>query len=453
MEKEAIIIKFINFPNSKTIYPRIQDFIKNKEAFFENHFNNYGYSADKLAFQLSLQKFYQNEYSDLYNQVKDRFNYLLIENSKQGFNYDELMLLISIEAEKQSYEKLKRQIELSKPQDLSDYIDIFIKIQKEKYQKRIPQFIDLLKNESITYPEIGIIQLINSKFNSFKENEQKNISLKLTNSKENSLIKAFISKHYQNIENYLYESNDSFQEVSDEISNELEILVQIINNRGYPIETPTLKNLIKNEYIEEKYLRLKNKLNYVKHNNIDNIAEAFIEIMGENFSENILLIERYLDEKKIAYSSNQLVILFNKIKKEKNLKKYEQTLISSNNLAPTISDIDSFNGHQFEEFLQNIFTKRGFKVTRHKLTNDQGADLTIEKFGEKTVIQAKRYKGSVGNEAIQQVVASIKQYRAHKGMVVTTSYYTRQAIELAKSNNIELIDRDKLQEIIYDNYN
>jgi restriction system protein len=92
-----------------------------------------------------------------------------------------------------------------------------------------------------------------------------------------------------------------------------------------------------------------------------------------------------------------------------------------------------------------------YSIIKHtKLSNDQGADLVVEKAGIKYVIQAKRYTGNVGNDAIQQIVASINHYKADKGVVVTNSTYTNSAIALAKSNKIELLDRSKLKEMIED---
>lgn len=82
------------------------------------------------------------------------------------------------------------------------------------------------------------------------------------------------------------------------------------------------------------------------------------------------------------------------------------------------------------------------------MSGDQGADLIISKLGEKVILQAKRHKAKIGNKAVQEVVASIKHYNADKGMVVTNNYFTNSAFELAKSNNIELIDRDKLEKLI-----
>ena len=128
-------------------------------------------------------------------------------------------------------------------------------------------------------------------------------------------------------------------------------------------------------------------------------------------------------------------------------RKYQNFKDKINN--PTINEvhdinIDNFSGYEFENFLVILYKKMGYMVTHTKLTGDQGADLIIERNGEKNIIQAKCYEGSVGNKAVQEATAAVKFYQADGGIVVTNSTFTKSAIELANSNKIELIGRDKL---------
>ena len=92
----------------------------------------------------------------------------------------------------------------------------------------------------------------------------------------------------------------------------------------------------------------------------------------------------------------------------------------------------------------------GYEAESTKLSNDQGADLIATKFGGRVAIQAKHYNGKVGNKAIQEVSAASKHYKTDKGMVITTGRFTKSAIELAESNNVEIVDGDKLNKLIKD---
>lgn len=114
--------------------------------------------------------------------------------------------------------------------------------------------------------------------------------------------------------------------------------------------------------------------------------------------------------------------------------------------------VDGMDGFEFEAFLVNVFQTIGFDVKETKKTADQGADLFVSRFGKTMVIQAKNYTGSVGNAAVQQAISAKAFYGCDEAMVVTNSYYTKSASELATTAGVRLIDRDALQGYL-DDYN
>ena len=63
-------------------------------------------------------------------------------------------------------------------------------------------------------------------------------------------------------------------------------------------------------------------------------------------------------------------------------------------------------------------------------------------------IPTKCYAGSVSNSAVQEVVAGMKYYSCQRGVVVTNCTFTKASIELARSNSIQLWDRNILEEKI-----
>ncbi len=113
-------------------------------------------------------------------------------------------------------------------------------------------------------------------------------------------------------------------------------------------------------------------------------------------------------------------------------------------MASGIADVDEMDGRMFEQLLLKHFHKLGYKAKVTSDYADYGADLLLVKDNTKYVVQAKRWKQKVGVKAIQEAVASIKHYKADRGIVITNSFFTSNARELAKSNGIELWDRDKL---------
>lgn len=105
------------------------------------------------------------------------------------------------------------------------------------------------------------------------------------------------------------------------------------------------------------------------------------------------------------------------------------------------SDFSTQSGTEFETYLAGVLKQEGFEdICGTPKTGDQGADLIAKRNGRQIAIQAKRYKGSVGNEAVQEVVASVKFYGADEGWVITSGTFTPSAKALAQRNGVKLID-------------
>jgi HJR/Mrr/RecB family endonuclease len=105
-----------------------------------------------------------------------------------------------------------------------------------------------------------------------------------------------------------------------------------------------------------------------------------------------------------------------------------------------IEDLDSLTGVEFETYLMKLLTEHGFDVRTTAATGDQGADLIARSNGRTIVIQAKRYRGSVGNRAVQEAVGAVKYYRADQAWVITSGTFTVSAQGLAQVNSVKLID-------------
>lgn len=113
-----------------------------------------------------------------------------------------------------------------------------------------------------------------------------------------------------------------------------------------------------------------------------------------------------------------------------------------------MEEIDLMSGREFEKFIGKLYETFGYSVQLTPESNDQGADLILSRVGEKIAVQTKRYEKNVSNKAIQEVVASKAMYNCTRCIVLTNSFFTRSAIELASGNNVELIDRNGLKSLI-----
>ncbi|MEC1179588.1 restriction endonuclease [Metasolibacillus meyeri] len=113
-----------------------------------------------------------------------------------------------------------------------------------------------------------------------------------------------------------------------------------------------------------------------------------------------------------------------------------------------IKEVDTMTGEEFEKFLGQLFKRRGYKVSYTATSGDYGADLILKDRKEIIAVQAKRYSGTVGVKAVQEIIGAVKMYNATEAWVVTNSHFTKQAIKLANINDVYLIDREELIDLI-----
>lgn len=84
-------------------------------------------------------------------------------------------------------------------------------------------------------------------------------------------------------------------------------------------------------------------------------------------------------------------------------------------------------------------------------TNDGGIDgiISEDRLGlDKIYIQAKRWQGTIGRPDIQQFNGALIDQGAKKGVFITTSSFSKEAIESAKKSGIVLIDGDRLTSLM-----
>lgn len=132
----------------------------------------------------------------------------------------------------------------------------------------------------------------------------------------------------------------------------------------------------------------------------------------------------------------------------KHLIQAKEERLTRESIKATPQKFSTLSGKDFEKLLYRLFEKMGYSVQLTGKTGDQGGDLIANKNGERILIQAKRYENSVGNSAVQEAVAAQKFYNCTKAMVVTCSDFTAEAKSLAQANNVDLVGKKKLQELL-----
>lgn len=116
-------------------------------------------------------------------------------------------------------------------------------------------------------------------------------------------------------------------------------------------------------------------------------------------------------------------------------------LMSGLTEAPNLMDLNPF---EFENLVANLFGQMGLESKLTRSSRDGGVDCvafdTRPVLGGKVVIQAKRYKHTVGVSAVRDLFGTMMNEGANKGILVTTSGYGPDAFTFAKDKPIELID-------------
>lgn len=108
--------------------------------------------------------------------------------------------------------------------------------------------------------------------------------------------------------------------------------------------------------------------------------------------------------------------------------------------------LDRMTGIEFEHALAQLFTDLGYGAVVTQASRDYGADVVLSRGGQKIVVQAKRYVGTLGLDAVQEASAARLHYGAVRAIVVTTSAFTGPAQTLAQTTGVELWDRQRLNE-------
>jgi|SRR5579863_334081 len=122
--------------------------------------------------------------------------------------------------------------------------------------------------------------------------------------------------------------------------------------------------------------------------------------------------------------------------------------------SDVLSDLDSrpniaeLTPGEFEALMTNLFEKMGLETRLTQASRDGGVDCVAWDMrpvvGGKVVIQAKRYKNTVGVSAVRDLFGTMINEGAAKGILVTTSGFGASTYEFSKNKPIELVTGSNL---------
>lgn len=124
-----------------------------------------------------------------------------------------------------------------------------------------------------------------------------------------------------------------------------------------------------------------------------------------------------------------------------------------------LEELSKVTPQYFETIVLDLLHRMGYGASREDLqrvggVGDGGIDgvISLDKLGlEKVYVQAKRWQGVVGRPEVQAFYGALAGQRANKGVFITTSSYTAQALDFAKSvERVVLIDGERLAGLMID---
>ena len=102
----------------------------------------------------------------------------------------------------------------------------------------------------------------------------------------------------------------------------------------------------------------------------------------------------------------------------------------------------------FEHLVCTLFEKMGYAVTRTPYAGDNGSDGFLLKSGTRSVLQAKRVKGRVGEPILRDLFGTMHATQCAEAVVVTTGTVSEKARLWAKNKPIRIIELEELRDLI-----
>jgi restriction system protein len=129
--------------------------------------------------------------------------------------------------------------------------------------------------------------------------------------------------------------------------------------------------------------------------------------------------------------------------------------------AELIDTVKAVSPSFFEELVIDLLVKMGYGGNRSEAaraigrTGDGGIDGVIDedRLGLDSIyVQAKRWDGSVGRPEIQKFAGALQGQRATKGIFITSSSFTSEAVDYAQriGTRIVLVDGRRLAELMFE---
>lgn len=311
------------------------------------------------------------------------------------------------------------------------------------FEKEIEKYYFYFTDSIVSAVTIAYLMTFSAKINYLKETPDEFYTILEKMLKETTDMDLVYKKGNELLEN-LYFSDYSYIENIEA----LKIFIKMINSLDFINKDDRINDylsrfgklepiaFLRKAAVDQFYMNDDELKNVIAHLIKNSSFNSMKELFGQLGLINIY-IKQYKSTYKIAKLSNE---------KDKYLKgdfsnlKYEATNKQS------LENIHT--GTEFEKYLVKLFKDMGYEAKHTGKAGDQGCDLLLKKNNKSYCVQAKYYTSNLDNTPVQEIIGSLKHYNGDKGVVITNSSFTSGAYELAKSNDVILINGRKLQKLI-----
>jgi restriction system protein len=130
------------------------------------------------------------------------------------------------------------------------------------------------------------------------------------------------------------------------------------------------------------------------------------------------------------YTASDLALPETRLK----IAKHSHTFRILTRLADEHIDLSSLQWREFEELIADLLERDGWQVELGKGSKDGGTDIFATRELDRSglvaaVWQAKAWKNRVGLPAVKELCETRRERGANKGVIATTSFLTRGALE------------------------
>ena len=187
-------------------------------------------------------------------------------------------------------------------------------------------------------------------------------------------------------------------------------------------------SIISSQYIKSKAVTPKDVLSlaisYVNNSNLIDFYSQYRNLLyqygkGINYSSDIILPDKDIIEPSKDIITDVTIINDSLLKRAKD--------------DPKI--IDNISPHEFEKMVCELLYKQGYDVKLTKQTRDGGKDIIVVQksvLGEFCIyVECKKYDmfNPIGVKIVRELYGTVMADDATAGMIITTSYFTRDAKE------------------------